>query len=62
MPNWMVLENADGTEVKEETKYEYDTGEVITVNSVSKYLCTKVKVVNGEKVHYFKEGIISFDW
>lgn len=51
-----------GKDEPEKTKYEYDLGEVITVNSFSKYRCNSKKIIDGKLYQFFGKGRIVFDY
>jgi hypothetical protein len=53
----------DGNENdKDETKYEYNVGEKITLNSSIPIKCIKKEEKNGELLQYFKTARMTFDW
>lgn len=46
----------------EETQFEYEIGEVITVNSVDKFKCVKKVIVSNQLIQFFKKGIITYEY
>ncbi|QFP93464.1 UNVERIFIED_ORG: hypothetical protein Xoosp15_199 [Xanthomonas phage Xoo-sp15] len=44
------------------TQFEYEIGEVIKVDSHQYYKCTDKKVIDGEMLHYFKRGKVTYDY
>lgn len=67
---WMEdVEKYEGEELEDrsnQTDFEYNIGETITVNSdrANIYKCIKKEIVNGKLYQYFKQGrvSISFDY
>ena len=65
---WMEdAERYEGAELEdrgENTDFEYNIGEEITVNSSADnvYRCMKKEVVNGKLFQYFKKGRVYFDF
>ena len=58
MEKFIIWMNANGRiDEPEETKFEYDIGETITVNNTQMYKCINKKIVEGELHQTFKEGI-----
>lgn len=47
---------------RENTTFEYDIGEIITVNNTEVYKCIKKELLDGDLYHYFKKGEISYDF
>jgi hypothetical protein len=50
-----------GSGEPEETRYEYEIGEIITVNTTKKMMCKKKTVIDGKLYQFFKEGRLVFD-
>ena len=65
MNKYIRFTNVDGTTSEpEKTKFEYEIGETIRVNSSTRYKCIGKNIIAGDLVHEFKEGeiIFNFDW
>ncbi|MFK7678751.1 hypothetical protein ACI3ER_11975 [Bacillus sp. Wb] len=45
----------------EKVPFEYEIGEIITVNSVDKMMCKKKEVKQGKLIQYFSKGRVVFD-
>ena len=59
--NFIVYMYQNGSKSEPEfVHYEYRLGEVINVNSNSKFKCIRKEIVNGKRIHYFKEGIPTY--
>lgn len=57
MEKFIVL----GNEGTEKTKFEYEIGEIIRVNSADSYKCINKKVVGGKLYQFFSKGRVVFD-
>lgn len=45
----------------EKIQFEYEIGEIITVNSVDKMMCKKKEVKGDKLIQYFSKGRVVFD-
>lgn len=45
----------------EKTQFEYEIGEIITVNSNIDMMCKKKEITNGKMYQYFRQGRMVFD-
>lgn len=63
---WMEhLDKYEGEELEENgnnTDFEYEIGEKITVNNNQIYKCMKKEVVDEKLYQYFKKGRVSYDF
>jgi hypothetical protein len=63
---FVIYHNADGsTDEPEKTRFEYNIGEIITVNNYgNQYKCIFKDVSDNKIIHHFKQGkkIYTFDY
>jgi hypothetical protein len=57
MEKYIVL----GNDEPQRTKFEYEIGETIRVNSVDTYMCKVKKVFDGKLYQFFFKGRLVFD-
>lgn len=63
MNMFIVWQNESGVDSEpEHTRYEYALGETIRVNSSDIYKCMKKQSYEGNLYHYFKKGIVSYNF
>lgn len=58
MRRFMIFNDED----KQETKFEYEVGEIITFNSTMKAKCIKKEESDNELLQYFKIGKVVYDF
>lgn len=66
MDKFIKYLDTDGTVSEpEETRYEYEIGDIINVNSYgNQYKCVEISSSNNKTIYHFKQGkkSITFDW
>lgn len=46
----------------QETKYEYEVGNIITVNSTRQYRCMDIIDIKGDTYYMFNVGVVSYKY